>query len=78
MTPPDWKNIALYLADCHAATAAHDGLLKSCSTYRRERFASICEKAMAMIEGRGVPYSIDERRVMDRLAGAVLRLKVGA
>lgn len=75
---PNWKDIALYLADCHAATADHDGMLKSCSTIRRERFASICEKAMALIDGRNVPYSIDQRRVMDRLAGAVLRLKVGS
>ena len=78
MTGPNWKNIALYLADCHAATAEYDGLLKSCSNSRRDRFASICDKTLALLDCRDVPYDMEGRRVKDRLAGALMRLKVGS
>lgn len=78
MTEPDWKKIALYLADCHAATAEYDGLLASCSQARRDRFRAICERASRMIEGvDSFGHDIDERRVLDRLSGSANRLKVG-
>ena len=41
----NWKSIALWLADCHAATATYDGMLKSCSAARRKWFKSICKTA---------------------------------
>jgi len=46
----DWRKIALYLADCHAATTEYDGTLKSVSASRRSRLASICERAAKMVK----------------------------
>jgi hypothetical protein len=40
-----WRDVACYLADCHAATAGYDGDLKSVSRARKERFASIANTA---------------------------------
>ncbi len=45
----EWQHIAMYLADCHAATAFYDGRLKSISKSRRQRFVSICELAAKML-----------------------------
>ena len=73
-----WKSVALYLADCHAATATHDGALKSTSKSRRERFASICAKALAFVERKDTPYTRgldEEAQIVDRLRRAA---KVGA
>lgn len=36
----DWKALALWLADCQAATAEYDGTLKSTSKSRRRRLQS--------------------------------------
>lgn len=78
MREPDWKAIALYLAYCHAATAEYDGVLKSCSKSRRDRLAAICEKTMDLIRLKGdVCHPVDERRVVERLSGAIVRLRVG-
>lgn len=73
---PDWKSIALYLADCHAATAEYDGALSSTSKTRRERFASICEKALAAIRSGALPdergtIRVDQARIENRLEGAI-------
>lgn len=46
----NWKLIALYLADCHAATAVDMADRKSGSKSDRDRFASICEKAVSLLE----------------------------
>lgn len=40
-----WRNVAAYLASCHAATAEYDGTLSGVSRARKERFASICHTA---------------------------------
>lgn len=53
-----WKEFALWLADCHAATAEHDGRLKVTSPSRRERFVSICQSALAFIEKSEAPGTI--------------------
>lgn len=45
----DYQKIAIYLADCHAATATYDGMLRSTSKSRRKRFALICERAIGML-----------------------------
>ena len=50
-----WKGVALYLLDCHAATAGYDGQLKSVSKSRKKRFASILEKGIALVEGTEMP-----------------------
>ncbi len=68
-----WKAVALYLADCHAATAEYDGTLKSTSKARRERFVSICQAAMGFLSRTGT-ISLNtgaEDRVMARLRDAV-------
>jgi hypothetical protein len=44
-----WKSVALYLADCHAATAAHAASVKSTPKSSRERLREICERALAMV-----------------------------
>lgn len=50
-----WKSVALYLAECHAATAGYDASLKSVSKSRKQRLAGICRKAMNMIQGKEMP-----------------------
>lgn len=68
-----WKTVALYLADCHAATATYDGALKSTSKSRRERFSAICAKALSFFERTNTPYTRtdDEARIVARLRDAV-------
>ena len=62
-----WKNLALYLADCHAATFFHEGSLKSCSKSSRARFKMICERALNAIAD-GIPSKIcSESGVAERL-----------
>lgn len=58
-----WRTVAIYLADCHAATAEHDGQLSGISKSRRERYASICEKANEAL--RGHLSSIHSGRVLE-------------
>lgn len=53
MSCPDrdcsWKEIALWLADCHAATASYLGSIKSISKAEKNRHAQICDRAEQMI-----------------------------
>ena len=51
MDEVDWKNLALYLAECHAATAEHEALLASASNSFKRRQAMICRKAYQVING---------------------------
>jgi hypothetical protein len=46
-----WKRVASHLAGCHAATLSYDGMLKSTSIARRERFIRIVRTAHDMMEG---------------------------
>ena len=55
MSEPNWKDIALYLADCHAATGYREGSLKSGSKSEKERHLSICREASALIKGEKSP-----------------------
>ena len=48
-----WRNVATYLASCHAATAEYDGQLSGISRARKERFAGICHKAASMMQPFG-------------------------
>ena len=58
-----WRMVAIYFADCHAATAEYEGHLKSTSKSRRERYASICEAADKAL--RGSFNSIHSGRVLE-------------
>lgn len=48
-TAEAWRQIALYLAECHAANGEYDAMLSSTSKSRRKRFLKICENAADMI-----------------------------
>lgn len=70
MTPREgekWKAIALYLADCHAATAEHMGSLSGTSRANRKRFEEICSTALDMISGVQTPHPLSELDVKKRL-----------
>lgn len=47
-----WREIALYLANCHAATAESDGQLSKTSAYSKRRLASICNHAADALDGK--------------------------
>jgi hypothetical protein len=70
-----WKAIAFYLADCHAATAEHEGALSRTRRSSRLRFRSICEKAIFFLSGN---YPRDhcesesgQARILERLKEAM-------
>lgn len=46
----EWRKIAIYMAECNAATAEYDGKLKRTSKFSRGRMASICEKGAEMVK----------------------------
>ena len=69
----DWKSLALWLADCAAATAEYDGRLKSTSAARSARMRGICWKAAMAIEGRAVELRArQEADILRRLKAACL------
>lgn len=46
-----WREIALYLADCHAATAEYEGRMSRTSKSSKKRMQLICSHAAEMIRG---------------------------
>ena len=63
-----WRNVAIYLADCHAATA-YDYSAKSASKSRRNRMISImetCIKAMNKHPSKCGEHPRSEKDVTDR------------
>lgn len=46
----NWEDVALYFADCEAATAYTYGSTKSLSMYETKRHISICQTMLASIE----------------------------
>lgn len=67
-----WKQIALYLADCHAATAY--SLPKSTSKSARKRFQSICATSLKMLQREVMPpqyKTTNLESVVKRLQGAL-------
>jgi hypothetical protein len=50
----NWKRVALYLADCHAATAECIADRKSASRSDKKRFASICIDAMNLLKNPAI------------------------
>jgi hypothetical protein len=62
-----WKRVAIYLADCHAATAVCEGEMKSVPKARKQRYAEICRKALEYLDG-GDPHTVpDEEKIRKRL-----------
>ena len=51
LTLEQWKNLALYMADCHAATLSDEGMLKSTPKKTRERFRSIVDQIILGMSG---------------------------
>lgn len=71
MPEPRWREIALYLADCLAATAEYETSLASVSKSRKQRHRQICRRAVELLKGEH-PFS-DGRSlesVLDRLEQA--------
>lgn len=63
-----WRDVAAYLAECHAATAEYEGGLKRTSESSRRRFRSICEIASQAMR----PGAWNERK-RQSIEGAGLR-----
>lgn len=72
---PDWKLIALTLADWHAANAEYDARLASTSKARRTRMIGLCDTAAKYIRGHETAkqhrHGCYEQAVLDRLDGCV-------
>lgn len=71
-----WKKVAFYLANCHAATASHEGNLKSTSKSRRRRYQSICMKALGMLTRKDLAPALTrdpgfEAMVLEGLADSI-------
>lgn len=67
-----WKPIALYLADCHAATAGHECSLKSTPKGHRDRYKGICQTAIDMIKGTTNKRVLSTKEsVLDRLQAGI-------
>jgi hypothetical protein len=66
-----WRNIAIWLADCHGATAAYEGHLSRTSQSSRDRFAGICREAATMLrEGVFMRRESDIHDVIQRCTSA--------
>lgn len=67
-----WMKLALWLADCQAATAHHVCDLKSSSQYEKKRHKDICVSTAAMLATKTFnrPFSLTNRleQVVHRLA----------
>lgn len=67
----DWRSLALWLADCHAATAEYDGTLASTSMSRKRRLAKIARTAHRAIETGTLDQNVrDEAAIVSRLKRA--------
>jgi hypothetical protein len=67
----DWKKLALFLADCQAATTMRELSIKSGSKSEKRRHRDICQMAKDFMEGRDCFGSRDSDLVIDRLARAL-------
>lgn len=66
-----WKHLALFLADCHAATFFHEGSLKSCSKSSRRRYKNICAIALHAMRHHELTSGPAEADVLKRLEEVV-------
>jgi len=72
----NWKKIAAYLAECHAANL-HEAELTRCSKSRRKRFQSIMDKSAEMLKS-GEPLrenTLFYETANDRVFNAIKRLE---
>ena len=75
-TPDEWKEIAIWLADCEAATCAELALKKSASKSEKRRHALICERAGAMLRiGAFMGRPSRHESVLERMDNAVQSCK---
>lgn len=72
----DYEQIALYFAECIAATA-HDFEKKSAPKGERVRHRQLCETVADILEGKAKPFSRPRRTeiVVDRLATSARALR---
>lgn len=71
-----WRNVAIYLADCHAATA-YDYEPKSVSKSKRDRIIGLletCMKAMNKHPNKCGDHPRSEKDVSDRCLSVMTRL----
>lgn len=75
-----WKAVAVYLADCHAATAEHEGRLKSTPQRWKKRFASISRLAAGLLSAdpTALTFSMPDRIRTYDLGKVVKRCERGA
>lgn len=77
-----WRDAAVYLADCHAATAESASLRKSTGKGERGRLHAICRAAATLLRGSWLGLQRhagrDARRIAHRCSDAADVLKWGA
>jgi ferredoxin-NADP reductase len=56
-----WKSVAAYLAECHAASAETVAEQKKSSKYEKKRHAEICKKAAMMLKHGDLVGVVDRR-----------------
>ena len=71
-----WKNIAAYLASCHAATL--EGLPKSASKYARKRHVDICLAAVKYLRSLDNPRPIYSIGGEERIEADIKRCEEAA
>jgi hypothetical protein len=70
-----WRTAALYLADCHAATAETEGMKKSASASQLRRYSAICQTALTAIEHGYITQVVrNPEPIIERLKSAINRI----
>jgi hypothetical protein len=68
-----WMQVALYLADCHAATLEDEGRRKSMPKHSKDRFRSICCKTLGMLMDGTLPnFPSQKTDVINRIKNALI------
>lgn len=68
----EWEKIAIYFADCQAATTEQLTLLKSPSKSELKRHQLICRTLLQSIREQQVTNIVQKERVMKRLEAAII------
>lgn len=66
-----WKDVALYLASVHGATAESLLAAKATSQSERRRQVEICKAALDMIDGKMSKSAVSEKFVRARLRSVI-------
>ena len=69
-----WKQIAIYLADCHSANITIADL-KSCSKYQKRRLQSIMETSAKLLSGKKAPWNMANKTTQESLDLVINRLE---